>query len=337
MNRRCELRAVVAAIAVSAWLALGCGQAFASHLSCGDVVTTDVTLDSDITGCGFDESGLIVGADGVTIDLNGHTISASDVFADSGIEDRGGYDGIRIENGTIRGFESPILLSHSSGSTISSITVSDSTFGLFLAGSDGNTLTGITATNNFQGVLLFDGSDLNSIRDVSASGNFYGILMNFGNHANVVDGASLSGNAVGIRLLDTGETTISNSSMVHNGTGADIPGSVNTVVSQDRFVDNGYGIFSGGSNNLTLTKNVVTGSKFDGVFASGAAVLEKNRSDGNGGNGFKLLSPATTVTKNTADDNGLLGIDAAAGTIDGGGNKASGNGNALQCANVFCK
>jgi hypothetical protein len=39
---------------------------------------------------------------------------------------------------------------------------------------------------------------------------------------------------------------------------------------------------------------------------------------------------------NRADDNGDFGIDAVAGVTDGGGNTASGNGNALQCRNVFC-
>ncbi len=39
---------------------------------------------------------------------------------------------------------------------------------------------------------------------------------------------------------------------------------------------------------------------------------------------------------NVANDNGDFGIDAAAGVTDLGGNTASGNGNPLQCRNVFC-
>jgi hypothetical protein len=44
-----------------------------------------------------------------------------------------------------------------------------------------------------------------------------------------------------------------------------------------------------------------------------------------------------TVEKNRADDNRDLGIEAEAGAVDGGGNKASGNGNPAQCVNVACK
>jgi hypothetical protein len=42
------------------------------------------------------------------------------------------------------------------------------------------------------------------------------------------------------------------------------------------------------------------------------------------------------VRDNHADDNGDFGIDAVSGVVDLGGNTASGNGNPLQCRNVFC-
>jgi hypothetical protein len=42
------------------------------------------------------------------------------------------------------------------------------------------------------------------------------------------------------------------------------------------------------------------------------------------------------LTKNTANDNGDLGIEAVSGVIYGGENTASGNGNPLQCLNVVC-
>jgi hypothetical protein len=36
-------------------------------------------------------------------------------------------------------------------------------------------------------------------------------------------------------------------------------------------------------------------------------------------------------------DNAELGINAVLGVIDGGGNKAHGNGNPAQCTNVACE
>jgi hypothetical protein len=45
---------------------------------------------------------------------------------------------------------------------------------------------------------------------------------------------------------------------------------------------------------------------------------------------------AATIARNTATENGDLGMEAVAGVTDGGGNKASSNGNAAQCTGVVC-
>ena len=47
-------------------------------------------------------------------------------------------------------------------------------------------------------------------------------------------------------------------------------------------------------------------------------------------------SARRTAAGNTANNNGDFGIDAAAGVTDLGGNYEFGNGNPLQCRNVFC-
>ena len=54
-------------------------------LECGSVVTRDVRLSRDLRGC--TGNGLVVGADGVDIDLNGHLISGTGPFVSlSGID-----------------------------------------------------------------------------------------------------------------------------------------------------------------------------------------------------------------------------------------------------------
>ena len=44
----------------------------------------------------------------------------------------------------------------------------------------------------------------------------------------------------------------------------------------------------------------------------------------------------TTVMRDVANQNSDLGIEAVAGVQDGGGNRAAGNGNPLQCTGVSC-
>src|SRR5579883_1710570 len=52
-------------------------SARAYALSCGDTVTANTTLTADLNCVA--SSGLIIGANNVTIDLNGHTISCNDI------------------------------------------------------------------------------------------------------------------------------------------------------------------------------------------------------------------------------------------------------------------
>src|SRR5438034_4577316 len=62
--------------AASALAVLGVGPAFgqaAASVQCGAVITTDTTLTADLVNCAG--NGLVVGADDITLNLNGHTVS----------------------------------------------------------------------------------------------------------------------------------------------------------------------------------------------------------------------------------------------------------------------
>src|SRR5262245_49141750 len=61
--------------------------ATASNASCGMIVAQNLILDTDLTCTG---TGLFVGADGITIDLNGHTLVGDGTGL--GIDNRGGFD-----------------------------------------------------------------------------------------------------------------------------------------------------------------------------------------------------------------------------------------------------
>jgi parallel beta-helix repeat protein len=108
-------RAAIAALTVAGALA-GTGSAAAhsstSTVNCGDTLIHSVRLTADLTDCPAD--GLVIGAAGITVDLNGHTIDGTVTQATecdvqpsgpAGIAD-GGYDGVTIKNGTIQQFGS---------------------------------------------------------------------------------------------------------------------------------------------------------------------------------------------------------------------------------------
>jgi len=54
------------------------------------------------------------------------------------------------------------------------------------------------------------------------------------------------------------------------------------------------------------------------------------------GHSFDGTVSPVALDGNVANNNGGFGIVAVPGVIDGGGNRAAGNGNPLQCTNVFC-
>src|SRR4051794_19728420 len=89
----------------------GMSPASGATLDCGDVLTTDTVLQADLLGC--PGNGLVVGADDVTLNLNGHTISGDglpdsscpvDVQCDVGIDNAAGHRGLTLLRGSVRNF-----------------------------------------------------------------------------------------------------------------------------------------------------------------------------------------------------------------------------------------
>jgi parallel beta-helix repeat protein len=136
------------------------GVAHASApVACGTVVTDDLRLRNDVTGC--TGPGLVVGAPGVRIDLGGHTVSGTGTSP--GIDNGSGFDDVTVRNGTVRGFAwgvdaveadgsrferlrfvgngQGMIVSRSVGVDIDRVTIEDSSFdGLSLTFDEGTTI-----------------------------------------------------------------------------------------------------------------------------------------------------------------------------------------------------
>jgi parallel beta-helix repeat protein len=94
----------------------------------------------------------------------------------------------------------------------------------------------------------------------------------------------------------------------------------------------------GGAHNV-VRRNLVRNSAVDGFLVGkkdAHSLLLGNIARGAGDDGFDVGSRSAKLTRNHAVRNGDLGIEAVFGVLDGGGNRASGNGDPLQCTNVFC-
>ena len=100
-------------LAVAGLIAFGTGQASASHVSCGDTITADTTLDSDLLDC--PNIGIVIGADDITLDLNGYLVDGDDTpvvgcgFCDIGVLNEG-HDGVTVRDGSVSEFAAGVYL-----------------------------------------------------------------------------------------------------------------------------------------------------------------------------------------------------------------------------------
>jgi large repetitive protein len=400
-------RAMVLALVVAGFTVLGGGQALASHVSCGETITTDTTLDSDLVNC--PNNGIIIGASNIILDLNGHTIDGDGTpvdpcpegeACDVGVLNRAGYDRLTIVGGTIRQFgvgivveagaahnrlhhltvsdttDVGIIVVDSTGSVIEKTAMSDpGVVGLLLLDSQGalvarNSVSGSTGYamalfgiedsriqhNKLHGDehgFILGGSARNLVQSNAVSDSGGGIEVVEGATANRVEHNRFNHTGDGILVGDASDNLIRHNLVIGagggeaGGFGIILDGAVRTTVDRNIFTGGlGPAIFvtrleaAAPSRDTVVSRNFVNSRRSDGILVDNGAtgtLLVRNRAIRNGDDGIDVDAPATTVTRNIANHNHDLGIEAVPGVIDGGGNHAAGNGNPAQCINIDCK
>jgi parallel beta-helix repeat protein len=394
-------------------LSAGTAGAGVPALHCGSTITKSATLSADLTNC--PGTGLVVGADGITLDLGGHSISGTNAPGGEGIASDG-HAGVQIRNGTISDFKlngvgirggrrsvvsrlvirrigaggsenepaAGILVKDSPGSEVVANVVSNDvqafqSDGVDVLGSAGTVVSGNRLTdNNWDGLVLI-GSPGSRVSGNALSGNGNnGVEVNgasdstsvTGNHADAntqigivvgsgrsmrVAGNSAKGNDTGLFFFDLHDSVIALNQTSGNNDGLDLAGGQfgsdgNRVVANDASRNNvsGIGIFGGANDNI-VTGNVANGNR--GPIGNGGGIVVQgstgnqlawNVANGNFDTGIVLLddqpgdTTGNSVKGNTANQNRNHGIDAVAGSLDGGGNRAAGNAVPPQCVNVVC-
>jgi parallel beta-helix repeat protein len=163
---------VIAAVALLAAVGSASGHGPGPQPSCGDTITVDTKLARDLVNC--PNNGLVIGADDITLDLNGHVIDGDGTeVADCPVDEPcdlgvAAFDhrGLTIKRGAIRDFSFGALLVGASESRLSRLDLSHHLFsGLLVAGSSHSVVDRITATDNGltndqAGVDIFDSDHL---------------------------------------------------------------------------------------------------------------------------------------------------------------------------------
>jgi hypothetical protein len=171
MRLRASLAVVVALVLVTVAPQAN-GAAGTPITTCGQVVTTNAFLTSDMYCPGSD--GVVVGTDGITIDLKGFTLRGDRTNGHDGIDDTGAYNRVTVKNGVIRNFVCGVGAGAFPGSNADAFTAADllvsgnSSSGLCITG-DATSIRSVTASANDLGVNI-SGNDA-TVKSTNASGN----------------------------------------------------------------------------------------------------------------------------------------------------------------------
>jgi large repetitive protein len=346
--------------------------ASAQPVNCGQVITQDTTLDADLTCPSITgvRAALFIGADGITLDLAGHTISAG---SRSIIDE--GYDNVTIRNGTLANDDGP-LIEHASGTRLRNLRFEGISTGLDLADAHH---TDVRASE-FPGAALDirDGSSFNTVaRNRFSFAEGVVNVTRGANHNRILDNTFAGPSdfdKIFLSDADDNEVARNRMSALHNGitllAGSDRNTITDNVVTPEIAVFNlsigislfdsshnvvlrnttrgtrvGFQVTSGSGNWLVANRSVdttrppTTEADADGFrIEAGASgtILAFNHARRAADDGIDVEASGTFLSGNTANRNADLGIEAVPGVIDLGGNRARGNGNPLQCLNVVC-
>jgi nitrous oxidase accessory protein NosD len=99
------------------------------EVRCGDVLTADTTLTTDLDCTG---NGLVITTSGVTLDLAGHTVSGAGTGVGVAIADEPAgapVSDVTVRNGRIRGFDTGVLVDNGHTVGLSGLRLTDDGFG----------------------------------------------------------------------------------------------------------------------------------------------------------------------------------------------------------------
>lgn len=282
--------------------------------ACGTTVTTDLVLASDMT-CA--QTALVVGADGVTIDLNGHAIRAAGAEPNSVGVDSGDVGGLpahsfTIQNGIIAGFEIGVDV-HDANFGLQHVSIDHVHFvvkniGVSLYGVGDNTIThstfeGSGTSPSRTGILLGFKGDGGPDNFAFDNFNHLGFgVSTFNWNETTIEHSWFVHDDTGIYLIESDGFTIRNNDIGYGRHGVEIPqANQDHLVTQNTVHDNQVGVL--------ITNNSESGTPGDAD-----NTVSGNTLSNNGAAGLAVIASAgvtnLVIRNNTANGNGASPGDA---------------------------
>ncbi|SDU85946.1 right-handed parallel beta-helix repeat-containing protein [Jiangella alkaliphila] len=238
-------------------------------VTCGQVLTQSTLVDNDLTDCAGD--GLVIGAHGITVDLDGRIIDG--VGQGTGIRNDG-FDSVTVRDGIVQEFD----------------------FGASLnSGVAQNIVDGLTLQSNITAAVQLsnadDGTNGNTIRNNEIAGNAIGVSLLAGTQDASITGNIISGSTEqGVYLLNSSGNTLANNQIsATSNAGVQLDGSSTNVLLENEVATSSDAavLIQLGSHGNRVEGNTLTESE------AGVIVLESN---------------GTEIVGNAATTNGDVGI-----------------------------
>ena len=245
--------------------------------TCGATITTNTTLTADLLGC--TTNGLVIGANNITLDCQGHVISAAGPFdGRAGILSQG-IQNLTIRNCIIRNYSYGVHFSQTHHSQLVGSILDRNYHGVFMENSDSNLLADNRATAGLGiGFLLGPSRNL-IVRNNTADDNSEGLHL-FSVSASTLTGNNASRNLGGsgggaggglFMFVSSGNTLYSNEIRNNSPWGLDFLDSNNNVI-YNNLINNSFNARDKGNNHWNITKtpqrNIVGGLFRGGNFWS---------------------------------------------------------------------
>ncbi len=232
----------------------------------------------------------------------------------------------------------------------------DSDGGLLLEGATDNVIVDNRLTESGDaGVILAMGSHRNRVENniLSRNGDA-GITVEDSDAAEIINNTAHLSSDAGIVLSTSNDSVVLDNDVRFNPLGVGVSGNDNTIEGNDADGNDGTGIeIASGSLRNRIVGNEASNTESDGIVIEGHALhpitgdpvdgnlVQGNQASNNRSDGI-VVGAGHTVRSNSAHHNlgwGIHGeepVGGDAGTVDGGGNTASGNGEPEQCEGVNC-
>ena len=256
--------------------------------ACGDTLTADATLSADLSCNNQGSDGLIIGGDGVTLDLNGYAIKGPGIVGVRIVGTNATVINTGDRPGIIKGFGYGVYLNPTQGARVIGLTLTGNGKGIAAGSAHWNIITGNTITANTQDGIQLGLSSYNRISGNAVSRNDFGIAIANSSHANIISGNTVSKNRnFGIAVFCGSDSNLILDNSVTNTNGGEAHGI----------------IVRSGSDNTEVTGNAANLNTGDGIHLDDR---------------FGCQSPAdnippvnTVISDNTANRNDDDGIEGA--------------------------